>query len=228
MRKDYKFKYDTHCHTKEISWCATSTSSELIDAYYAEGYSGIVITDHFFNGPCRVSEKLPWPQRINQFCEGYNNALKHSKKYKNFDVFFGWEYNDEGTEFLTLGLGPEFLLRHPDMLEWSTEFYLNKVHEEGGFLIHAHPFRKRDYIKELKYYPEYIDAVEIVNSSNSGVDEEVFDEKAKDYAKSLELPGTRGTDCHDVRNLSGEGLMFNKQMTSIHELIKAISENDFI
>ena len=225
--KEYIYKYETHCLTKEISWCGLSYAFELVDAYYRAGYSGIVITDHFFNGFCRVNALIDWHLRVRFFHAGYIKAKKHAEKYDGFSVFFGWEFNDHGTEFLTYGLDVNFLYNNPDLLSWSTERYLNEVHKAGGFIIHAHPFRKWDYIGVLKYYPKQIDAVEVVNGGNYRANEVKFDVLALEYARKLGLPGTKGTDCHDIREIKGDGILLKNKVQHFDELISAIKEGDF-
>ena len=42
--------------------------------YKEEGYTGIIVTDHFFNGNTTVPRDLPWEERVELFCKGYENA----------------------------------------------------------------------------------------------------------------------------------------------------------
>ena len=44
------YKYEMHCHTAEGSKCGRATGAEMADFYKSMGYSGLVISDHFFNG----------------------------------------------------------------------------------------------------------------------------------------------------------------------------------
>ena len=70
-----EYLYETHMHTAEASACATGTGAEMVRAYAEFGYSGVIITDHFFNGNTSIPEYLPWEKRIELFCKGYENAL---------------------------------------------------------------------------------------------------------------------------------------------------------
>lgn len=225
--KDYIYKYETHCHTKEVSECGKSYVIDLIDGYVKAGYAGIVLTDHFFNGNCDIDENLDWQSKVERFVLPFKIAKEHIKKYDNFSVFFGWEYNYKGTEFLTYGLDENFLYNHPTLLSWSTKKYLEEVHNAGGFIIHAHPFRRRAYIKKIRFYPEYIDAVEVANGGNLRYHDLEVDRLAENYAKELGLPGTRGTDCHNVNEIIGQGILLNKKVKTFEELILAIKEKEF-
>lgn len=112
------FKYETHLHTIESSRCGSTSAAEYPAYYKSLGYSGIFITDHFFNGNCRISNDLPWEDRVNMFCRSYELA-KEAGDAIDFPVFFGWEANFDGDEFLIYGLDKKWLLGHPDIMSYS-------------------------------------------------------------------------------------------------------------
>ena len=68
------YKYETHMHTSEGSACGKSTAAEMVRSYKEQGYTGIFVTDHFFNGNCAVDRSLNWEEKIDLFCRGYENA----------------------------------------------------------------------------------------------------------------------------------------------------------
>ncbi len=212
------FRYETHLHTSEASQCAEATGAEMVQAHLVAGYSGMIVTDHFFNGNCAISNHYPWEERVRRFCMGYDSAVKEAT-HTPFKVFFGWEYNYMGTEFLTYGLDRQFLLNHPDMLSWPLLKYFDKVHEQGGFISHAHPFREASYIAELRLFPEYVDAVEVVNLRN---DKPAYDKKALEYAKRHGLYQTQGSDTHKTAPLGGGGMVFDYELQTIQDFIRAV------
>lgn len=93
-----KYRYETHMHTKEASACAGSTGAEMVRAYYRAGYSGIIVTDHFFNGNSCIPAHLPWTQRVELFCQGYENALREASKL-DFHVFSDGNTTTTGQNF---------------------------------------------------------------------------------------------------------------------------------
>ena len=212
------FKYDTHIHTCESSACAFDTAADLVRAYAEAGYHGFIVTDHFFNGNTTVPSHLPWETRVNLFCKGYENA-KAVGDTCDFQVFFGWEYAYYGTEFLTYGLDKDFLLNHPDMMSWNLEKYFGMVHDSGGFISHAHPFREAYYISTIRLFPKDVDAVEVINSSHT---DPKFNEKALQYAQMNSLPQTCGSDTHHAYNLLGGGMEFDHELNLIEDFIKAV------
>jgi predicted metal-dependent phosphoesterase TrpH len=216
------YKYETHLHTKEASACGLSTGAEMVHAHKAAGYCGIIITDHFFNGNCGIPSHLPWKERVNRFCKGYENALEEGKRV-GLQVFFGWEYGYYGTEFLTYGLDKEFLLAYPDMLNWRIEKYFDIVHQHRGFIAHAHPFRQAPYIEKIRLFPQYVDAVEIINSSHKNPE---YDEKALKYALENSLLQISGSDSHNANTLFGGGMEFPSKLSSIKEFVQAVRSGD--
>lgn len=216
------YKYETHMHTSEASACGLNTGAEMSRAYKEAGYSGIIVTDHFFNGNSAIPRDLPWKTRIELFCRGYENAREEGEKI-GLHVFFGWEYAYRGAEFLTYGLGKDFLLAYPDMLSWSIEKYFEVVHQSGGFIVQAHPFREAPYIKKIRLFPEYVDAIEVINASHTNPD---FDRKALQLAKEYSLLQTSGSDTHQASRIYGGGMEFDHELHSIEEFIQAVKKPD--
>ena len=211
------FRYETHLHTSEASACATYTAAQHVNSYRAAGYEGIVVTDHFFNGKSCVPKNLPWNERGEQFYKGYENAKMEGDRI-GLSVFFGWEATFDTTDFLIYGLDKEWLLEQPDILSWTMKEQYQKVHEAGGLVIHAHPFRIRPYIHTIRLVPDCVDAVEVINVGNNNKE---FDQKAYDYAQKYNFPMTAGTDAHSKEPFHS-GIEFPYKINNIEELIFGI------
>ncbi|MDE5698289.1 MAG: hypothetical protein K2I96_12910, partial [Lachnospiraceae bacterium] len=97
------YLYEVHLHTTGASACARSAGSEYISYYKNLGYDGIIVTDHFFNGNCCVPKNLPWEERVDIFCSGYEDARAEGNR-QGLKVFFAWECRFDGDEFLVYGL----------------------------------------------------------------------------------------------------------------------------
>ena len=216
------YALETHLHTSEASQCSQVPGREAARFYKELGYSGIIVTDHFFNGNTAIPSHFPWEERVRLFCRGYENAAREGRRI-GLDVFFGWEYGYHGTEFLTIGLDTEWLMTHPDVLEWGVEDYLARVRADGALVVHAHPFREAPYIRTLRLFPKHVDAVEVINSRNENVAQDM---KACLYAKKHALARTSGSDTHDTQTLPGGGMIFKKRPDSVVELISMIRNGD--
>ena len=214
------YRYETHCHTKEVSICGRWTGEELVRFYHKLGYNGVIISDHFFNGNSYVkTSKDPWEERVAQFCLGYDNAFAEGQKL-GLDVFFAWEYSYQGSDFLTYGLDREWLLAHPDVCEWKPYEYFDKVHEDGGFIVHAHPMRQARYIHMFCLFPEQEDAVEVDNSAMS----EIVNSRGEWYADNYGLLKTAGSDAHNADRKRFAGVEVEERFTSVQDYVKALKE----
>ena len=185
------YRYETHLHVKGPSKCGHSTGAELARYLKEEGYQGFVVTDHFFNGNSGVPRDLPWEERIELYCKGYEEAKQEGDRI-GIDVFFGVEWQFHNDEYLLYGPDKEWLLSYPDMLSWTHKELFEKINEIGGCIVQAHPFRVRPYIKGIHLHPYHVHGVEVVNSENRAFE----DRLAYEYAKAYNLPMTSGSDRH--------------------------------
>lgn len=232
IRKDYPYLYETHMHTSESSACARSTGEEMARAAKEAGYTGIIITNHNWYGNTCIDRSLPWEEWIERFCTGYENARSWGQK-NDLDVFFGYESGYQGTEFLIYGVDKQWLLAHPQIKDASVSRQYQMIHEAGGMVIHAHPFREEYYIPEVRLFPGDVDGVEGINATHSshlsaGGKKEEFDRKAIRYAKEHRLPMTAGSDVHTTRLLGG-GMAFKRKLHSIEDFCQAVlSGEDYL
>ena len=217
------FRYETHMHSSEASACATNDIYKMLDKYNSLGYTGIILTNHFFNGNTCVPRNMPWRNKIELFFLPYEKAKTKAKEY-NMDVFFGLEYNYYATEFLIYGLDKAFFLKHPEIMSLSLSDFFTLVHKNDGIVVHAHPFREASYISEIRLFPELVDAVEVINGSHVGTD---FDEKAKAYAEKYNLPQTAGSDAHNVNHPRFCGMEFQHRLKNINDFISSVRKRDY-
>ena len=216
------FLYETHMHTCQGSACGVSTGAEQARFYSEAGYTGIIITDHFTGGNTAVPRHLPWRERVDWFCSGYEDALAEGQK-RGLDVFFGWEQNFEDDEYLVYGLDKAWLMAHPEVEHWTRKRQLEEVHRAGGAVIQAHPFRDRDYIKYILLGPKYCDGIEVANTFNKPI----FDLRAKHYAEAYGLLVTAGSDNHNNAKTTPDMLMgieVDERLTDILDYARRIRE----
>nr|WP_321297213.1 PHP-associated domain-containing protein [uncultured Sphaerochaeta sp.] len=215
------YRYETHLHTKEASACSVSSAVDLVHAYQQAGYAGIIITDHFYHGNTAVDRRLPWKEWVRRFCLGFETAEAEGKKI-GLSVFFGWEINFSGDEYLIYGLDKAWLLAHPQVITYDHQTLFAEVNRAGGLMVQAHPFRERYYLSEIHLHPAVVHAVEVVNAEN----DEEFDRKAFSYAQRYGLSMTGGSDLHDVVKVgsSSLGMDFAYPLSSLSDFIAAVKE----
>ena len=245
IRPDHPYFYDTHFHTLESSRCGASPAADMVDAAKAAGYTGIFVTDHHWGGNTRADRHLPWEEWVDGFCAGYYAAKKRGDEI-GLDVFFGWEAGFMGTEFLIYGLSPEWMKQHPELrseIPFIKDIEVNDpltpekqyrlIHEAGGMVIHAHPYREEPYIPETRLFPDYVDGVEVINATHTNPvsrshKNPEFDEKAWAYAKEHNFPVTAGSDIHSTDLFCG-GMAFTRRLSGPQDYIKAVlNREDYI
>jgi predicted metal-dependent phosphoesterase TrpH len=185
------YLYETHLHTAEVSRCASISAAEQVRYYKAMGFSGIIVTDHFLGGHTTVPDNLPWEQRVELFCSGYELAKEEGNRLA-LSVYFGWEYSYMGIDFLTYGLDQAWLLRNRDIDRLFINDYLDLVRGDGGYVVHAHPFREEAYIPMIQLMPRRVDAVEVCNACRTDFENRL----AGDYAAAYGLKRSAGSDNH--------------------------------
>ena len=214
------FYYELHLHTNAASLCSIVEPEEYIKFYMDRGYSGMVVTDHFYHGNTSVNRHIPWDMFIDEYCEGYYRAKREGDKH-GFTVLFGFEqkFCDGTDEYIVLGISPEWLKSHPEIRDMQRVAFFDTIKKARGFIIQAHPFRVRYYVSDIRLALDYVDAIEVFNLGD-------FDEQSRqsyEYAQNLGLPVTGGTDIHSIENRDEVGgVALEKKINTIEELIEEI------
>lgn len=218
------YLYETHMHTCQASACGKSTGREHARYYKDHGYQGIIITDHFFGGNTACARAGSWVDRVHQFASGYEDAWNEGQRI-GLDVFFGWEQNYDGDEYLIYGPDVQWMIDHPEIEHCSRADQLRLVHEAGGAIIQAHPFRVRDYLSRITLGLDYADGAEIANAGNT----QVSDYYANIYAKQYGLIATCGSDNHhSFEGCPLYGIGLEKPIADLKELARLIRAREGI
>jgi hypothetical protein len=218
-----RYLYETHLHTAQSSACASAFGHEYISVYRDLGYTGLIVTDHFYRGNSRINRSLPWKEWVKRFGEGYESALVEGEK-RGLSVFFGWEETFAGDDYLVYGPDRDWLLAHGEAAQWTRKEQFDAIRAAGGCVVQAHPFRQHYWIDEICLSPYGVDAIEIANAGNNM---QSYDALAKRYAEKLGLPCTAGSDIHHLERAvknSSFGVYLNTKMRSIHDYVTAIRE----
>lgn len=219
------YKYETHCHCSQSSRCGRSTSQEMVRAYHAAGFTGMVLTDHFVLGSTAVDRSLPWADQMNCYWQAYLDAKKVGDEL-DFDVIFGIEHAyGDGKEILIYGIDLPFLLANPDAPEIPLEEFVRRVHDYGGIVVQAHPYRNRWYVNmAVGPRTDLIDGVEVCNVCNQPGE----DKQALALAQAGNYIMTCGGDIHlatDER-LGTAGIALPYRIHDEKELVQALKKGD--
>ena len=217
------YLYETHLHTCLASACGRSTGKEHARFYKDAGFTGMIMTDHFFGGNTAVDRSLPWEERVRLFWRGYEDAKEEGDRI-GLDVFFGLEQNYAGDEYLIYGLTKEYMISHPEMERWTRRQQLEAVHRAGGCVIQAHPFRIRGYMDRIRVGTDFCDGIEAANCGNDALD----DARAYRMGRAMDLVMTAGSDNHLSPIPDPFGVELEKKLTDIRDYVCIILNRESV
>ena len=212
------YKYEMHCHTKMVSQCGRTEPKDIVEMYRQEGYSGIVVTEHYSPLTFGVNS-----YKANRLIDFYLSSYYEMKKYEteDFTVFFGMELRHfaTGADYLIYGVDPEWLKKQGNLLvKWEKPVY-EMMHREGYLVFQAHPFRP--YI--LRCNPKYIDGIEVYN----GKCDQKTNDKAASWAEKTGKLVVSGSDFHEKKNLARGGIITERKIKDNADLVEMLKSQDF-
>lgn len=167
--------HSTHSRRTKVYYDGVNSPREILERARRIGLGAVAITDH---------------DRI----KGSLEAMKLSGKY-GVMVIPGVEVTSSRGHILALGVSEVI----PKGL--SVEETVDKVREQAGLAIAAHPFDVRR--EGIGNAARHCDAVEVFNSQNL---DRISNRKAEGFAEKLKMPKTAGSDAHST-GLMGNGVI---------------------
>ena len=218
------YKYEMHVHTCPCSGGGADICDH-IDALIAKGYSGMVVTNHFYDGDNRIDRSLPWAEFVDAYRQDYLRGLAYAKE-RDFDLLFGLEEHvGYGQEVLIYGITPELIEAHPELKKAGAEKYAEVVHAAGGLLYQSHPYRARAYIP--RPWPleclAALDGIEVYNGGN----EPAWNEQARALADELGLACIAGSDGHSTSSVGCAGIATSVRVRTGEELVRILKSGDY-
>ena len=220
-----KYKIQMHTHTSPCSKCGAMSPLEFVLALKEGGYSGGVLTNHFYGGNSGIDRSLPWEEFVGAYKKDYEECLEAAKNH-DVDVIFGLEEHlYGGKEILVYGITPELIAAHPELVERRPERWAEVVHSVGGLIIQAHPFRVRGYISDPGPLPlEFIDGIEVYNYANTPDG----NTNARAFASEHpELILVSGADTHTTDTVCCAGIECSERIRDSETLIRVLKSGDY-
>ena len=198
--------FELHAHTSECDLAAHASGAELVRLYHAAGYSGMVITDHYFatfykwfaDELAGKSHRAVMERRL----KGYYEARNEGEKL-GFTVLPGAEVRFDRSpyginDFLIYGCDEEFFLTAPRLNELTSLAELNAILPENACVVLAHPFRVNMTVID----PTPLFGIE----AHNGLTEPYRNRMAEEYATHFGKPMTSGSDCHHPDHAARGGI----------------------
>ena len=210
------YRFETHVHSAEVSRCGRVPAAEMVGLYKAAGYSGLCLTDHI-NPWTFMDLDLPtWEDKVTHFLKGYHAAKEAAGE--DFTVLLGAEFHfhENNNDYLVYGLTEDILYGlGGDILDWGIAKFSPFCRENGLLLMQAHPFRNSMVVNK----PDVVDGIEVMNG-HPRHDSRNFIARA--WAEHYGLLMSSGSDAHERGDQARGGLLTEKPITSLEELIAEI------
>lgn len=136
-------------------------------------------------------------------------TIQLASAYPDILIIPGVEISTQQGDMLILGT--EELPPKP----WTPEALIDYAKANGAVTIIAHPYREYgmgDYARNYK-----VDAIEVLNGGST----QSANKQAKELAKTMNLPGTAGSDAHQTSELFSVYTQVQASL-NIDEVLKAI------
>ncbi len=184
--------YDFHIHTREYSDCSISSAEEMCQRAVEKGLAGIALTEHDFWRP---------PSEIQEL----------QQRFPELTIIQGMEHSCPEGHFLVFLPNPE----NGDIPGWCSVLDLIPlVHNYGGIVIWAHPFRFSSKRPSWLRHAQP-DGLEIASSSMHRQAEAM----AKRIAVQRNVLTFRNSDAHDAFIVGSYGNELDIQLTCVEDFI---------
>jgi predicted metal-dependent phosphoesterase TrpH len=216
------YKFDTHVHTSETSECGQIAAKDAIKLYKEAGYTGIVITDHYYKNLFENFREETWEDKINRYLRGYKRAVEEGANL-GLTVLLGMEirFTENPSDYLVFGITEEFLIQNPELYKLGIKGFKKLIEKEDILIFQAHPYRPGMVVAE----PQDLHGVEVYNGNprhNS------MNSKANQFAIENGLLMSSGSDFHQTDDLARGGMIFAEEIKTSEELVVALRDNAFI
>lgn len=220
-------RYELHLHTAECDRAAHVAAAELVRIYYAAGYDGMVVTDHYFatfyqwfaDELAGKNHRAVMARRL----RGYYEARNEGEKL-GFTVLPGAEVRFDRSpygidDFLVYGCDEEFFLTAPRLNELNTLEELNSLLPENACVVQAHPFRPHMTVVD----PAPLFGMEVYN----GLTEPFRNDMAELCARFCGKAMTAGSDCHCAEHAAKGGIETPRTIRTPKDLTDVLRSGNY-
>ena len=219
--------FELHAHTSECDLAAHASGAELVRLYHANGYDGMVITDHYFATFYKwFADELEGKTHreiMARRLKGYYEARNEGEKL-GFTVLPGAEVRFNKSpyginDFLVFGCDEEFFLTAPRLNELTSLDELKAILPENACVVLAHPFR----VKMTVMDPAPLFGIE----AHNGLTEPYRNAMAEDYARHFGKAMTSGSDCHHRDHACKGGIETPHIIRTPRDLTDVLKSGDY-
>lgn len=199
-------KFDLHCHTKAGSIDAKVPLSRYIELLKAQGFSGMLVTDH-------------------DSYKGYRQWKEEENSVPDFVVLEGVEYDTKDAGHILVILPDGIQLDVLQVRGLKLETLIDLVHHFGGILGPSHPFGSKSsslmHFRKIRRFPHLLKEFDFIEGFNA-CDNHASNYLAQKMAEFLNKPCTGGSDSHSEDCVGSAFTDFDAEITCNNDLIEAI------
>ena len=214
---------ELHAHTAETSRCGEDSAAQLVQNYVKQGYSTLVVTDHFSHRTFDPFFGATHREKVDILLSGYR-AAKQAAKGTGLHVLLGMElrFTAPGNinDYLVYGVTEDFLYRSEELLDMRLKSFMPLAHKNGMLVYQAHPFR--DGIRIVD--PALLDGFEIYNAC---VRHDSRNAIAKIWAEKHKKPGISGSDYHKTEDTARGGIETDTEIRTNGELLAVLRAGEY-
>lgn len=215
-----QYKTELHAHTCEVSPCADLTAQEVAERYIADGYTSLVITNHYC--PTIIDRwEGTWTEKAERFLAPYRTMKAYAGERLNVILGCELRFRENFNDYLILGIDEEFIITHPNLHDMTLKSFSELAHEKGYLIVQAHPFRNGMTVVN----PAYLDGVEAFNGH---VGHDSRNPIADAWAKMHGLLRTAGTDFHHPHQSGVAGILTDEPIRSGNELVAVLKSGNYV
>lgn len=213
------FLTELHAHTSEVSRCATIGAADVADRYIAEGYTTLVIANHF-NHDTLDPLGSDWQTVVDHYLSGWRIAAEHAAGKLNvllgMEIRFPEAYND----YLVFGLTEDYIRSHPFLYDMNIHDFHETAKADGLLVIQAHPFRNGMTVKR----PDDVDGYEVFNGH---VGHDSRNPIARDWCRRYGKIPTSGSDFHRADFYVDAGILTDTPITGMDQLCNVLRNGTY-
>ena len=214
-----QYKTELHAHTKEVSPCGQLSSQEVVDRYLADGYTTLVVTNHYCDYVIDNAGET-WEERCKYYLAPYYLMKEYAADRMNIILGCELRFKGSANDYLIFGLTEQFLQEHPNLHEMNIRSFSELAHENGLLIVQAHPFRNGMTVVN----PAYLDGIEIFNGHRGHDSRNPI---AEAWANKFDLIPTSGTDFHHPDQYGCAGIISDTSITTGEELKELLKSRNY-
>ncbi len=222
------YKTELHCHSSDISRCASATCRDIVEAYVSAGYSTLVLTNHLNRGTMHrhgFHGREEWPAFVEKYWGAYEALGEEAGGRLHILPGAELRFNaapeiGDINDYLLFGLTREFLFAHPDLFEMTPATFAPLAREAGVLFVQAHPLRNKMHIIP----PVHLDGMEVFNGNPS---HDSRNDLAVAFAARCGLLCTSGTDYHHATETPNGGIATAHEIRDAATLVRTLRQGTY-